>query len=109
MKTKYFSNIVKGAKGFLPFFLFTLLPLFTSCSDFLNQESEDVIYADKDHLNNATDTIYSLTGIMNKMQVIADRTILLGEMRGDLVDINSNTHQTVDMWFLFAYIVKFMF
>lgn len=91
MKTKYFSNIVKGAKGFLPFFLFTLLPLFTSCSDFLNQESEDVIYADKDHLNNATDTIYSLTGIMNKMQVIADRTILLGEMRGDLVDINSNT------------------
>ena len=91
MKTKYFSYIIKGAKGLLPIYLFTLLPLFVSCSDFLDQESENVIYADKDHLGNATDTIYSVTGIMNKLQVIADRTILLGEMRGDLVDINSNT------------------
>ena len=63
---------------------------FTACSDFLDQESDQVIYADKDHLNNATDTLWSMAGIMNKMQVIADRTILLGEMRGDLVDITNN-------------------
>ena len=64
---------------------------FTACSDFLDQESDQVIYADKDHLNNSTDTLWSVAGIMNKMQVIADRTILLGEMRADLVDINNNT------------------
>ncbi|MCR5132093.1 MAG: RagB/SusD family nutrient uptake outer membrane protein [Prevotella sp.] len=64
---------------------------FTACSDFLDQESDQVIYADKSHLDNATDTLWSVAGILNKMQVIADRTILLGEMRGDLVDINSNT------------------
>ena len=64
---------------------------FTSCEDFFDQESEHVIFADHDHLNNATDTIWSVTGIMNKMQAIADRTILLGEMRADLVDITDAT------------------
>lgn len=63
----------------------------SSCSDFLDQESDQVIYADKDHLNNATDTLWSVAGIMNKLQVIADRTILLGEMRGDLSDITEYT------------------
>lgn len=65
--------------------------LFSSCGDFLDQESERVIDAGKDHLNNATDTLYSVIGIMNKMQALADRTILLGELRGDLVDVRSNT------------------
>ena len=59
----------------------------TSCSDFFDQESEHVIFTDKDHLNSATDSIYSVTGILSKLQVLADRTILLGEVRGDLVDV----------------------
>lgn len=63
----------------------------TSCGDFLEQDSEQVIYADKSHLGQASDTIYSVTGIMNKMQALADRTILLGELRGDLMDVNGNT------------------
>ena len=63
----------------------------TSCGDFLDQESDRVIYADKDHLDNASDTLYSVMGIVNKMQSLADRTILLGEVRGDLCDINNYT------------------
>ena len=59
----------------------------TSCEDFFEQESDHVIYADQDHLNNAVDTIYSVTGVMDKLQLLADRTILLGELRGDLVEI----------------------
>ncbi len=78
-------------KFFKAFALLALLGASTSCSDFLDQESDHVIYADKSHLNNATDTIYSVIGIMNKLQSIADRTILLGEVRGDLMDINENT------------------
>lgn len=35
-------------------------------------------------LNSPNDTVFSLLGIMNKMQVVADRTIILGEMRGEL-------------------------
>ena len=61
----------------------------TSCDDFFAQESDDVLYADKDHLHNAVDTIYSVTGILNKLQALADRTILLGEVRGDLVDLTA--------------------
>ena len=62
----------------------------TSCSKFLDVDSDYVINADDDHLGNATDTIYSVTGIINKMQAIADRTILLGELRGDLVTVSND-------------------
>ena len=82
------NKVRKMAKGFLPFYLFTLLPLsFSSCADFFDQESDHVIYADDEHLNSAVDTIYSMTGILSKLQAIADRTILLGEVRGDLVSL----------------------
>ena len=62
-----------------------------SCADFFDQESEHIIFSDQNHLNNATDTIYSVTGILNKLQALADRTILLGEARGDLVDVTDAT------------------
>lgn len=68
------------------------LTALTACSDFFNQESEHVIFTDNEHLNNATDTIYSVTGILTKLQALADRTILLGEARGDLVDITNVTN-----------------
>ena len=89
MKTTIFYKVRKLAKGFLPFYLFTLLPLITSCADFFEQESDQIIYADKDHLNSASDSIYSVTGILNKLQVLADRTVLLGEVRGDLTTITN--------------------
>lgn len=59
----------------------------TSCEDFFNQESDDVLYAENEHLNNAVDTIYSVTGILAKLQSLGDRTILFGELRGDLVEL----------------------
>ena len=62
----------------------------TSCSDFFEQESENVIYTDKNSLNHWSDTVSSVMGIFNKMQVIADRTILLGEVRGDLVTLTND-------------------
>jgi len=64
---------------------------FSSCSDFFDVESEHVIYADQDHLHFATDTIYSVTGILDKLQAIGDRTVLLGEARGDLMDVTNKT------------------
>ncbi len=85
MITKINNKVVAGV---LMFLLPTIL--LTSCKDFFEQESDDVLYADQEHLNNAVDTIYSVTGIMNKLQVIADRTILLGEVRGDLVTLTKN-------------------
>ena len=90
-------NIKKYKKNPLTVLLSILLPLgglgglLTSCSDFFDQDSTYIIDAEKDHLNNATDTIYSLTGILNKVQAIADRTILLGEARGDLMTVTDAT------------------
>ena len=90
-------NIKKYKKNPLTVLLSILLPLgglgglLTSCSDFFEQDSTYIIDAEKDHLNNATDTIYSLTGILNKVQAIADRTILLGEARGDLMTVTDAT------------------
>lgn len=64
---------------------------FSSCSDFFEEDSNYIINADDDHLSNATDTIYSVTGILNKLQAIADRTVLFGEVRGDLTDVTEAT------------------
>ena len=61
--------------------------LITSCSDFLYDDSDIVTYADNNHLTSDADTLWSVAGIMNKLQVVADRTILLGELRGDLVSV----------------------
>ena len=65
--------------------------LTTSCSEFFDVDSTHYINAEEDHLKTATDTIYSVIGILNKVQAIGDRTILLGEMRGDLVSVTSKT------------------
>ena len=63
----------------------------TGCQDFFEPESNHIIFADSDHLNNPTDTVYSMVGILQKLQAIADRSVLLGEVRGDLVDVNEYT------------------
>ena len=60
-----------------------------SCSNMLETES-DLVEFEEDHtLNQATDSVYSVMGIINKMQGIADRVVLLGEVRGDLVQSTS--------------------
>lgn len=63
----------------------------SSCSDFFDQDSDHIIYTDDATLNNPSDTLYSVIGIMNKVQAIADRTILLGEARGDLMEVTDAT------------------
>ena len=75
-------------------FIFAVLAIggMTSCADFFDQESEHVVFAENNHLDSATDSIYSVVGILNKLQSIGDRTILLGEVRGDLVDITSEAN-----------------
>ena len=63
----------------------------SSCTDFFEAGSTHVIYADHNHLNVASDTIYSMIGILNRLQAIGDRTVLLGEARGDLMDVTDYT------------------
>ena len=51
----------------------------TSCEDMLTVDTGDKSY------ENANDTLYSYLGIMRCMQDVAERQVILGELRGDLV------------------------
>ena len=42
------------------------------------------------------DTLYQMMGIIKRMQKLADRTVLLGEVRADLVDVDSR-HASADI------------
>lgn len=59
----------------------------TSCEDILTVDTGDKSYV------NANDTLYSYLGIMRCMQDVAERQVILGELRGDLV---SSTEYTTD-------------
>ena len=52
---------------------------FTSCEDMMTVDTGDKAYI------NANDTLYSYLGIMRSMQDVAERQVILGEIRGDLV------------------------
>lgn len=83
MKFKYLLFILYTLLFLMYAFIFGMV--FTSCSNMLETES-DLVEFEEDHtLNHATDSVYSVMGIINKMQVIADRVVLLGEVRGDLI------------------------
>ena len=61
----------------------------TSCEDMFTAENNLVTtdLAPKD-------TVYQIMGIVQRMQKLADRTVLLGEIRADLVDVNSAVAST---------------
>ena len=87
MDTK--TNIINWSRSLMAGVISFLFPLssflFSSCEDMLTPES-DLVEFEEDHtLNHATDSVYSVMGIINKMQTIADRVVLFGEVRGDLV------------------------
>ena len=73
--------------SYRPFFIiFSLLfsMMIASCSGLMDTDSEFVEFQEDNRLQSPTDSVYSVMGIIYKMQVIADRTVLLGELRSDL-------------------------
>ena len=69
----------------------TSLPLgglgwaFSSCSDMLDTDAPRVAYDEEHRLDTANDSIYSTIGILAQLQRVADRIVLMGELRGDLM------------------------
>ena len=70
--------------AFLIFSFSQSLVFLSSCSDMMDTDSELVEFEEDNQLQNSTDSVYSVMGIIYKLQAIADRTVLLGELRGDL-------------------------
>lgn len=63
--------------------------LFTSCNDMMTVDAGDKAY------ENAQDTLYSYLGIMRAMQDVAERQVILGEIRGDLVSATEYATDTL--------------
>ena len=72
------------------FLVLLLLLSFMSCGKMLETDSEMVEFASDNTLDTPEDTLYSVMGIIRGMQVVADRTILLGEIRADLMQVNES-------------------
>ena len=68
------------------------LTVVTSCEDMLDIDSSRVVYEDKHDLGSNADSVYSTLGLLHSLQQIADRYVLLGEVRGDLVSTNEITN-----------------
>lgn len=83
---KRLCNIIRYGKqsvvGLLSASLF--LPLATGCEDFV--ETDSTFFSDN-KLDTPSDTLFSVVGVMYELQSLSDRTILLGELRGDLSDV----------------------
>lgn len=67
--------------------LFALLAM-TSCSDMMDIDNPRVAYEDENRLDNANDSIYSVIGVLAQLQKVADRIVIAGELRGDLMTVN---------------------
>ena len=65
------------------------LGMTTSCEDMFDITSNRVVY---DHeINSTADSVYTTLGVLQCMRKVADRYILLGEVRGDMCDITEYT------------------
>ena len=76
---------IKKVHGLFVACALSLVVPLTSCEDILETDSDFVMYEKENTLDHATDSVYSVLGIISKMQTIADRIVLLGDVRSDLV------------------------
>ena len=96
MKTKLY-NKAKGLVKVLPFYLFTLLPLATSCEDYMNTPSKSALstetsYATQKNIDDA------LTGVYGALRPFAKYYFAMSEFRSDNMFIpqQSNVNQYDD-------------
>lgn len=67
----------------------------TSCADMLDTKSDMVEFAEDNTLNTPEDSLSSVLGVIQCMQKIADRTVLFGELRADLMTPSKDATTTI--------------
>ena len=73
-------------------FLFLTVFTFEGCSNLLDVDSNRLVFPDGYQMNAANDTLYSMFGIFSQMEKLADSYVLLGELRGDLMNITPSSN-----------------
>lgn len=62
----------------------------TSCDTLLDVDSERLMYPENHQIDSPNDSIYSMIGIFTQFQKLAERYVMLGELRGDLMEVTEN-------------------
>jgi len=77
-------------KKSLKIILYTFLVsvLLVSCTDFLSPDSKKYTTDSQYGLKSPADSIYSMFGVFSQLQKLGDSYVLLGELRGDLLDVS---------------------
>lgn len=60
--------------------------LWSSCDDLLDTDSQRLTAEEEFRLATPSDSVYSIFGLFTQLQKIADSYVLLGELRGDLLE-----------------------
>lgn len=76
-------------KKFLPILTAAVLSItvLASCDDLLYSDTDRQIAEEEYGLQTPGDSIFSMFGLFTQLQKVADSYVLLGELRGDLLDI----------------------
>ena len=70
------------------FLIISLIGIATwGCDDMLDVKSDRFQKTDEYTLNASNEGIYAMSGIFNQLQKVAERYVILGELRGDLMDV----------------------
>jgi hypothetical protein len=77
------------------FALCSLLIALMSCEDILDTNSTRNVTVDENKLASPNDSVQSVLGILRLVQNVADRYVLLGEMRADLLDVTDFTEASI--------------
>lgn len=92
---KVFNTYKKeNMKKISKFFILIVLSVITltSCDALLDVDSERVVFEDEHGMKSGNDTLYSIFGVLNQIQKLADSYVLLGELRGDLMEVRPNAY-----------------
>lgn len=87
------KHIFSFVKVILLVGVFSLLA--TSCEDIMKTDTNRYLLADQNELNSANDSVYSVIGILQKMQKLSDKYVLLGELRADLLDVSADADMSL--------------
>lgn len=75
--------------------LIVAFTVFTGCSNFLNVDSDRYVFDDEYQMKSSNDSLYSIFGVLSLMQELADSYVLLGELRGDLMDVTDKSDKNL--------------
>lgn len=73
--------------------LLLMAVVFSACDSLLDAKSERNVFPEDHIINTTNNALYGTTGLFYELNKLADRYVLLGELRADLLSTTDNTRQ----------------